>query len=137
MNDMDRRIADDPTLTDAQKLQHAFGNKFIPLNVAIEDACGQLRLQTTARWAYETLEKTCHTYLAEMREFIERMGEAETVHLLGDVHIGEVSQSLKIQTSEEPGDCKYCGKQQALESAVSGNMENDTWVCLNCTDGVE
>ncbi len=75
MNDMDRRIADDPTLTDAQKLQHKFGNAFIPLNVAIEEAWDGLG----GVWSNEAiaLNQARDTYLDEMREFIERMGEAK------------------------------------------------------------
>ncbi len=76
MNDMDKRVADDPTLTDAQKLQHAFGNKFQPLASIIEIAIKLLR-----RWGYEMLatqlEIALNTYLDEMREMIERMGEAK------------------------------------------------------------
>ncbi len=88
MNDMDRRIADDPTLTDAQKLPHKFGNAFIPLNVAIEEACDSLG----GEWSNSAigLNQARDTYLAEMREFIERMGEAK------DKRIVELERELSI-----------------------------------------
>ena len=88
MNDMDRRIADDPTLTDAQKMRHKFGNAFIPLSVAIEDACDSLGgCYSNAATA---LNQARDIYLDEMREFIERMGDAK------DKRIVELERELSI-----------------------------------------
>ena len=106
MNDMDKRIADDPTLTDAQKLQHAFGNKFQPLSVAIEDACDSLGgCYSNSAIA---LNQARDTYLDEMREFIERMGEnrycltlTQGQRALVDDVIKAFEATRKVETSKD------------------------------------
>ncbi len=123
MNDMDKRIADDPTLTDAQKLQHKFGNAFIPLNMAIDelteglDDCDGLDSVIAVYDSKEIRQVAAarDTYLDEMREMIERMGEAknplyDALRTL-DTYYGNAHIELKLR----PGMTDFQKRQIVLE----------------------
>ncbi len=110
MNDMDKRVADDPTLTDAQKLQHKFGNAFQPLSVQIEMALEAMYGGVASDTTHfpDMLAKARDTYLDEMREMIERMGEnrycltlTQGQRALVDDIIKAFEATRKVETSKD------------------------------------